>query len=376
MLVTIDSLGTGGEGVARHDGQVVFVPFTLPGEQVKVKPVVRKKTFIRAQLVQIVKASPHRLTPPCAHFGHCGGCDWQHVPYDMQLQAKTQHLSDALQRIGAQHEIPMQPMQPSGTHYHYRNRIQGVIRRGQFHFKQRGSNQLVAISQCAIAEDAINTVLASEIDSVHEGRVEIAVQGNEVSIVALNDEPVDDTGFRQVNTQVNERLTTLIEAIAGQHQGKRCIDLYCGRGHWTLDMARSFPHGSVIGVDASEQNINAAREAAQLAELSNVRFQHGRVEKLLKSLPLQDSFCIVDPPRAGLDEKVCQALCSNAPHKIAYISCHPASLARDLSLLTAERFKLESVTPLDMFPQTAHIESVSVLSRMNGADAPALTDRD
>lgn len=375
IVCTIDSLGTGGEGVARHDGQVVFVPFTLPGEKVKVKPLVRKKTFIRGQLVQIVQSSAHRLTPPCPHFGHCGGCDWQHVPYAMQLQAKTQHLTDALQRIGAQHEIPMQPMLPSDNEYHYRNRIQGVIRQGRFHFKQRGSNQLVAISQCAIAEDAINVVLANDIKSARDGRVEIAVHGNDVSIVSLNDGHVDDTGFRQVNTAVSEHLTTLIESITKQHKGERCIDLYCGRGHWTINMARSFPQGSIIGVDASEQNIRAAREASQQAGVSNVRFQHGRVEKLLKSLPLQDSFCIVDPPRAGLDEQVCQALCQHAPRTIAYISCHPASLARDLSQLTAQHFRLDSVTPLDMFPQTAHIESVSVLSRVKEADALSAADR-
>lgn len=369
IVCTIDSLGTGGEGVARHDGQVVFVPFTLPGEQVKVKPLVRKKSFIRGQIVKIMKRSAHRLSPPCPHFEQCGGCDWQHVPYTMQLQAKTQHLSDALQRIGAQQQIPMQPMLPSNAEYHYRNRIQGVIRQGQFHFKQRGSDQLVAISQCAIAENAINDALANDIAAAPEGRVEIAVQNNNVSIVSLNDGHVNDTGFRQVNTYVSERLTTLIESIAKEHHGNRYIDLYCGRGHWSIDMAQSFPNGSIIGVDASEKNIRAARETAQQAGLSNVRFQHGRVEKLLKQLPLQDSFCIVDPPRAGLDEQVCQALCQHAPHKIAYISCHPASLARDLSLLTAQRFKLESVTPLDMFPQTAHIESVTVLSRVNEVDS-------
>lgn len=367
IVCTIHSLVNGGDGVARHAGQVIFIPFTVPGEKVKVKLVERKKSFIRGQLVQIIERSPQRLAAPCPHFEHCGGCDWQHLPYAMQLQAKTQHLSDALQRIGALQEIPMQPMLPSDNDYHYRNRIQGVIYQGRFHFKQRGSRQLVAISQCAIAEKTINETLANDIEHAPEGRVEIAVHGDAVSIVALKDEQDDDTGFRQVNTSVSERLTSMIKSIAIEHPGDHCIDLYCGRGHWTIDMAKSIPHASVLGVDSSEKNIRAARDAAQQAGLSNVHFQHGRVEKLLKSLPLQNSFCIVDPPRAGLDEKVCRALCQHAPQKIAYISCHPASLARDLSILTAQHFTLNSVTGLDMFPQTAHIESMSVLSRVAGA---------
>lgn len=365
ITLQIDSLGNNGDGVGRYRGQVIFVPFTLPGERVKVKPVVRRKSFVRAQVVQTLESSEQRQTPPCPYFGECGGCDWQHVPYAMQLDAKIQHLRDALQRIGHQSDALIQAIVPSDSAFHYRNRIQGVLRNGRFHFKQRGSDQLVEVNSCAIAEESINAVLASTPVSDLEGRVEISVSDDDISIVALNDDHSTDTGFRQVNTRVSEHLARMINAIAEQHQGKRIIDLYCGQGNWSIDMARHYPESTVIGVDASERNIRLARETALKADIPNVRFQHGRVENLLKSLPLDNSFCIVDPPRAGLDEKTCLALCENPPDRIVYISCHPASLARDLAMLTNLTFRLDAVTPLDMFPQTAHLECVSILSRVD-----------
>ncbi|MFK8082335.1 MAG: class I SAM-dependent RNA methyltransferase [Granulosicoccus sp.] len=365
MIVDIDSLGNNGEGVGRHEGQVVFVPYTLPGERVRVKPTSRKKSFIRGQVLETLKSSPDRQTPPCHYFGQCGGCDWQHLPYELQLDAKVQHLIEVLTRIGKIDHPPIKPIIASDKPFNYRNRIQGVVRNKQFHYRQRSSSELVAINNCVIAEDVINEYLDAAAFDGLDGKVEIAVNDGELSVLPINDDNATDAGFRQVNTCVNEHLTRLLASIASEHHDKRCIDLYCGRGNWSIDMAQRYPDTHVIGVDSSETNIGIARDRAINAGISNVRFQHGRVEKLLKSLPLASSFCIVDPPRAGLDEAVCSALCHNPPQVIVYISCHPASLARDLALLIQGGFKLESMTPLDMFPQTAHLETLSILEHQS-----------
>ena len=364
LNVKIESLGNSGEGVGRHEGKVVFVPFTLPGEEVLVAPSKRKSSFINGKLVEILKSSSDRQTPQCEYFTQCGGCDWQHVPYSMQTQAKTDALRDALQRIGKISSPPIQTIVPCDKPYHYRNRIQGVIKDKRFHFKQRGSNQLIPIHRCAIAEPDINYYLQNSLDSAPAGRVEIAINSDGVSCLPTNEYNSTTDGFRQVNTLVSDALSEQVRDIARQSTFAQGIDLYCGRGSWTLKLAKDHVNTPFLGVDTSADNIRLARQQAQAAGMTNVSFQQAQVENLIKDLPLSESLCIVDPPRAGLDARVTQALSDNPPKRLIYVSCHPASLARDLLVLTNNAFELVSVTPLDMFPQTAHLESVSVLQRI------------
>ena len=359
----IESLGNNGDGIGRYEGKVIFVPFTLPGETVRVKVTARKKSYLRAVKIETVHSVAERQTPPCPYFERCGGCEWQHVSYALQLKTKVEQLTDVLARIGQLKSPSINTIVPSDTPYHYRNRIRGTLRNGRFHFQQRGSNKLIAIDQCAIAEPAINRQLEEGLAHVPEGRLEISSDGCETVILPMTDDHATDIGFRQVNTSVSTALTKMIEAAVQRHQGEHYIDLYCGRGNWSIDMARRYAGSRIVGVDSSAHNIEQARKAAQTAQLTNVRFEHGRVEKIVKVLPLNNSLCIVDPPRAGLDEKVCSALCDNPPELIVYISCHPASLARDLRKLTESRFGVSSITPFDMFPQTSHLECVCILDR-------------
>ena len=364
FVVTIESLGNNGDGIGRHEGKVVFVPFTLPGEMVRVKATTRKKSYLRALKLETLQSADERQTPPCPYFERCGGCEWQHVPYALQLETKVEQLADVLVRIGQLNAPDISAIVASDLPYHYRNRIQGTVRNGQFHYRQRGSNKLIAIEQCAIAEQAINRRLAEGLTHLPEGRLEIATEGDETVISPMADEHASDIGFRQVNTQVSVTLSQMVDSIVQQHNTDIYIDLFCGRGSWSISMARRHTHSRIVGVDSSAFNIEMACETARVAGLHNVRFVHGRVENVIKSLQLDNSVCIVDPPRAGLDEKVCIALCENPPELIIYISCHPASLARDLQKLTAHRFTVSSITPFDMFPQTSHLECVCVLERL------------
>ena len=366
LKVQVQSLGNSGEGIARHDGQVVFVPFTLPGETALVQPFKRKSTYIHSTLIKLIERSDERVTPSCAYFKQCGGCDWQHVPYAMQLDTKEGILGNVLQRIGKVDNPPVRPILPNNTPYHYRNRIQGIIKNKRFHFKKRSSNELIAIDACAIAEPDINQFLR---DSLHDsselpdGRVEIAVTDNGVSCYPLNDNNSTELGFRQVNSYMSEQLSSLVHNIAEQTEYTHCLDLYCGHGNWSMALAERQSNTQFIGIDSSADNIRQANRRAANTKLANVSFKLGRVEDLISTLPLAHSLCIVDPPRAGLDKRVSEALCLNPPQRLVYVSCHPASLARDIAHLTESNFSLIEVTPLDMFPQTAHVESVSVLER-------------
>lgn len=362
--IRIDSLSSNGDGVGRLEGQVVFVPFTLPGEKVSIKQVSKKRKLIHAQIVEILEPSEQRQQPPCAVFGECGGCDWQHLPYDLQLEAKTQQLLDALQRIGKFEHPPIQPIVASPSAFHYRNRIRGQAKSGQFHFNQRASSQRVAIDHCHIADEAINSFLSEgNLDDV-SGKVELAVDNEGlVTVMPVDEQQATDAGFRQVNSAVSNHLSEKIISAAENFAGETFIDLYCGQGSWSIELAQRFTQCQLLGVDSSKQNIHIAHQKVQQAKLSNVRFEHGRVEERLRSMPLADSFCIVDPPRAGLASELCQALCSNNPTTLVYISCHAASLARDLQLLCDSGMRLQSLTPLDMFPQTAHLETLSILNR-------------
>lgn len=362
--LVIESLTNAGDGLGRQDQRVVFVPYTLPGDRVRIKITQRKKTYALGSVEEILEPGKDRIEAPCPYFGRCGGCDWQHVPYPMQLAAKQEQLLDTLTRIGLLKDLPMEDITPSSREYGYRNRIQGEIRAGSFHYKWRRSDQRIAIDRCAIAEDAINDFLQNaDLTQCPQGRVEIAVVDGEVTVLAVNDKNTTELGFRQINTEISDTLTArLLERVA-QSQCAQIIDLYCGRGQWTNAIAGQHGDKPVIGVDSSAENISAAREQSQALGLSNVLFHQAAVEKTLGKLDTGNSLCIVDPPRAGLDSTVTDALIANPCEQLIYVSCHPATLARDLKKLTEGGYRIETLAPLDMFPQTAHLECLVHLVR-------------
>jgi len=354
--LVIESLTNSGDGLGRQDERVVFVPYTLPGDRVRIKITQRKKTFAVAEMVELLEPGKDRVEPQCAHFGVCGGCDWQHVPYEMQLQAKVQQLQDTLQRIGTLTDVALQPIVASSKPYQYRNRIQGELRRGEFHYKRRRSDQRIAVERCEIADEAINQWLQSDLSAAPQGRVEIAVVDELIKVVPINNDNSTELGFRQVNEDVSNSLTNLLLKIVADSSSTSVVDLYCGRGTWTNLIAAKYPDKHVTGVDYSEQNIQFARASAQADALRNTTFHQSTVEKILTKVSVEDSLCIVDPPRSGLDASVTSNLIAHQCQSIVYVSCHPATLARDLKILCGSGYKINTLTPLDMFPQTAHLE--------------------
>lgn len=365
--LVIESLTNSGDGLGRQEQRVVFVPYTLPGDRVRIKYTQRKKTYALAEVVEMLEPASERVEPQCPYFERCGGCDWQHVPYDMQLAAKVQQLQDTLQRIGTLTDIALQPIVPSSKSYHYRNRIQGELRGGEFHYKWRRSDQRIAVSRCAIADEAINDWLQSDFSGTPAGRVEIAVVDGVVNVVPLNNDYASELGFRQVNDSVSDSLTTQLLDIVTRSTCTAIVDLYCGRGTWTHLMAERHPEKHITGVDVSSHNIEFARANAQALNLKNTTFLESSVEKILPKLSLDNSLCIVDPPRSGLDAQVTNKLIDGQCQSLVYVSCHPATLARDLKLLSAAGYRINSLTPLDMFPQTAHLECLVHLTRQSQA---------
>ncbi|NND89734.1 MAG: class I SAM-dependent RNA methyltransferase [Granulosicoccus sp.] len=361
--LVIESLTNAGDGLGRQDNRVVFVPYTIPGDKVRVRITERKKTYALATVIECIEPGPERIAAPCPYFGRCGGCDWQHVPYSMQLAAKEEQLRDTLTRIGLLKDLPIEAIIASPHEYGYRNRIQGEIHSGKFHYKWRRSDQRIAVQHCAIAEEAINDFLRTDLTHTPPGRVEIALIEDRIRVSSVDDRNSTEHGFRQVNTAVSRMLTERLLQTIESSQCSHIIDLYCGRGHWTNQLAQRHPEKRITGVDASDDNIDAARDQARSMNLGNVIFHQSAVEKTLRKLGLQDSVCIVDPPRAGLDGTVTDRLISEPCRHLLYVSCHPATLARDLKRLTEHSYTITTLVPMDMFPQTAHLECLVHLQR-------------
>ncbi len=353
--IDIESLSTTGDGVGRLDGRVVFVPYTMPGDRVRVAVHTDKRSFLQASLLEVLEASVQRVEAPCKYFSQCGGCDWQHIPYDLQLQTKADQVKDSLERIGAIADAPVIPIEASPMPFRYRNRIQGEVRSGEFFLHRKNSKELVAVDACMIADQRINEAIKNKLASVPDSKIEIAVVDQQACILAMADRGTE-LGFRQVNTPVSERLANLVLAIIADSRCGNVYDFYCGRGGWTNTIAQNYPDMKVTGVDSTLVNIQAATAAAKQRDLVNVCFVHARVEDSLSVIGSKNSLCIVDPPRSGLDPLVTTALCKKRPADLVYISCHPATLARDLKILTDAAYRIKMVQPLDMFPQTSHVE--------------------
>ena len=353
----IEDVAFGGKGVAREKGKAVFVPYTIEGETVSAEIVREKKQFAEAELVEVKQSSPDRVEPQCPYFGRCGGCAYQHISYEHQLAIKWRQVREALQRIAKLKDIPMRPIIPSPKQYGYLNRITVHAQNGVIGFFRRDSHQLIGIEQCPISTDEVNRALT-------ELRAQPYVRDGHYTLRASASARV----FSQTNDEVANALRDLIVALVPPNQ-QLLIDAYCGAGFFAKMLLDKFER--VIGIDWDKFAIGAARENATAKET----YIAGDVETELKTVgavhpnrpasandvqsgrlrSLASTTLIVDPPATGLSADVRKAILDLAPTTLMYVSCNPPTLARDLRDLQ-DKFIIESVTPLDMFPQTAEIE--------------------
>ena len=363
----IDDIAFGGKGVGRVAGKAVFVPLTIDGERVTARLVREKKSFAEAELVRVSEPSPQRTTPPCPYFGRCGGCSYQHMIYEHQLHWKTRLVRQALQRIGKFSAPPLRPIVPAPRDYEYRNRITVHVADGVIGFFRQDAHRLIDVERCPIARAEVNDELALlRRRHPHDGHYTLrARSGPRV--------------FSQTNDAVAAHLADKIaEFVPKDHTF--VIDAYCGAGFFAkrLVVAGGVDRGQVeveggagpvnglrlqriVGIDWDIHAIAAAQFEASAIEtyLAGDIATHLR-EQLLQTNPRLTTV-IVDPPAIGLSGEVRDLLRAHPVATLLYVSCNPPTLARDLAELTGA-FELQSVTPFDMFPQTAEIEALAHLT--------------
>lgn len=395
----------GGSSMGRlPDGRAVFVPYGLPGELVRVALVEQKRGFARARLVEVLRPAPERLQPRCRHFGVCGGCHYQHLSYAHQLQVKAEVLREQLERIGGLSDPPLEAIQPSPQEWHYRNTVQFHLdAQGRLGYEESGSNRVVAIEECYLPQPPLDELwrqlefeagLGIERIGLRVGADEevlLTLEGQPLELPALEVDlpisavhlspagsivlagedwlPMEVNGrlfrvsagsFFQVNTAQAGAMVRYLQEILPLDKDTTLLDVYCGVGLFSAFLAERV--GRCVGVEVSPSACDDY--AVNLDSFDNVSLYIGAAEEVLPGLQLSGKVAaVLDPPRAGVDRRALDALVALQPEWIAYVSCDPATLARDLKRLVAQGYRLERIKPFDLFPQTYHIESISLLRR-------------
>jgi 23S rRNA (uracil1939-C5)-methyltransferase len=384
----VEKLVYGGDGLARLDGRVVFAPFVLPGERILARAEQEKPGMVRARIVEVLEAAPDRVAAPCPVYGRCGGCHYQHAPYEYQLVAKRAILVEALQRVEKMEppaEIAVVAAEPFG----YRNRVQLHVEEKRLGYREARSHKLCAVSECPVGSPKVNQAIAALAAMQRDWRwprfvksLEVFTDEREVQINVLEtDRPVarrffdwcgaqipglvegaldyrgefrvSSNSFFQVNRLLIDRL---VEAATEGAEGETATDLYAGVGLLSLPLARRFRE-----VTAVESGAGAVRDLqfnAERAGLGNLHAMAQTAEEHLAQLEKAPDFVVLDPPRTGLGKAVVARLTELRPRQITIVACDPATLGRDLAGLVAAGYRVERMTLVDLFPQTYHLETV------------------
>jgi 23S rRNA (uracil1939-C5)-methyltransferase len=380
LEVTIERILPGGVGLAHVAGQTVFVALAAPGDCLRVRVESVRSRVAFASIEEVLQASPVRVEPPCPYFGRCGGCDFQQLSYEAQLDAKVEIIRDCLRRI-ARVEPPVEiPITPSPDPWHYRSRArwQHDPLRKLLGYFERGTHNVCDVTRCPVAAPPVEKRLETLRQLLHEDRLPEdapefeAVAGDEGVALAPSVEPED--GREQARTiggehyrfdarcffQINHALLEpLVREGLQDATGDAALDLYCGVGLFTLPLARRFAR--VTAVEGNPFAAEYARRNLADALLTNARVETSAVGDWLtrsrETLGPFD-FILLDPPRAGAEAETIRHLLALRPRSISYVSCDPATLARDLRAFTSEGYTINSIHAFDMFPQTHHVETV------------------
>lgn len=382
--VVIDSLTNLGSGVARVDGWVVFVPFSLPGETVKARIYRNDKNCSHADLIEVISPSPDRIKPQCPLFGECGGCQYQHLDYPQQLAWKTRQVSELMKHMAGV-VFPVNPCLSTTQTWHYRSKItphfdkarEGGI--GAIGFLANGQRfKLIDVPQCTIAMDEINAALPeiraeirAKADTFKRGSTILlrATAGRvETNFKATATERVGDLTFQflagdffQNNPFILPAFTAYVAKQAATRGVRFLVDAYCGSGLFALTLAGKFE--KVAGVEVSETSCEWARKNAAANHITNTTFLTASAEDIFAEInfPAAESAVVIDPPRKGCTPEFIDQLVKFGPARIVYVSCDPATQVRDLKLLTIAGYTLAEVQPFDLFPHTRHLECVMTL---------------
>ena len=402
-LVDIESLSSEGDGVGRlGDGRVVFVAGAAPGDRVSLADIEESKRFVRASVGELVSASPDRVDPACAHFGRCGGCQWQHVAYPAQLQAKQRIVRDAFQRIARLDPVELPPIVASPDAYHYRARARWIEGEGGLGYRARGSREVEVVEACPVLVPGASAALEALREGVREARARRGDarpggRAKEWIVTASGGGPEDEAivmrprqkgrppslsielegGPLRVSgdsfVQGNALLwDDLVDAVVGVTLGvaepgaprPRFVELYCGIGFFTVPLAASGARGAALESDRRALS-DLAHNLRRAGLEDRVEILRGQAEQRgdLRDHLRRADVALVDPPRAGLAPAVREALADARPERIVYLSCDPGTLARDIADLARADYDLTSTLLFDLFPQTPHVETLVTLQR-------------
>jgi 23S rRNA (uracil1939-C5)-methyltransferase len=404
----LTAMAHGGSALGRHEGRVIFVPYAIPGEVVRVRLTEEHTRWARADLVEVLRPSPHRVEPPCPYFGpdQCGGCQFQHIDYDGQVRFKQEVVADQLARIGKL-EVAVEEAIGAAQPWDYRNNVQfHVTDEGYLGFLTADTNNIIPVEDCLIIDPLLDEMWTAfdmhwpeiyrlslrcgsatgermaifELDEYQDFDIEVdfpvscilmmpdgeavVLMGGTslVEYVAGRDYRISAGSFFQVNTGGAGALVALVREALEPRRGDTLLDLYCGVGLFGLALAGEV--GRVLGVESDPSA--AADFVVNAADLDNVELLEGKAQQVLGSVEGPVDLVILDPPRAGAGERALGEVARLGPRRIAYVSCEPATLARDARHLVDAGYGLEVVQPLDMFPQTFHVESVNLFVRRDG----------
>ena len=384
LEVEIERVLPGGVGLAHAEGLTLLISLAAPGDvlRIVIDRIQGKVGF--ASIVEILKPSPVRIEPPCPYFARCGGCDFQQLTYEAQLNTKVEIIRDCLHRI-AKIDTPLNShIHPSPSQWHYRARAMWQVDSNDklLGYFERGSNRVCDVEYCAVLVPELQKTLervrnefpeATAMDRLRDIEVVAGDEGVSVApplagfkteivsrVIGSETYHFSAEAFFQIN---HDLLEPLIAEALGDAKGQTAVDLYCGVGLFTLPLARRFEQ--VIGVESSTRATKFARSNLEFAKLNNAEVVTSRVSDWMKQharLFGPVDFLLLDPPRAGAENAVIAGISALRPARIAYVSCDPATLARDLKKLIASGYDLDSVVAFDMFPQTHHVETVAHLS--------------
>lgn len=399
----LTTMAHGGDALGRHEGKVIFVPYAIPGETVRAGITEDKGPYAFARLIEVLEPSPDRVEPPCPYFGQdkCGGCQWQHIDYQAQVRLKAEIVADQLERIGDVGDPPIRPTLADESGWAYRNHAQfHPAPDGGLGFQRASGEGIIAVERCLILhpflselydsldldlEDLIRLVLragtatgdrmigfemeedrppALETDEpvscvllLNQGGYANLIGENHVTeVVSEHTYRISASSFFQVNTRQAEQLVRLTLAYLDLQRDETVLDAYCGVGLFTTHLAERA--GLVIGVESAPSAVDDLMVNTEGQD--NVEIVEGAVEDALPEIIVPLDAVILDPPRGGVERGALDALVDHWPSRVVYVSCDPATMARDAKRLTRGGYRLVQVQPVDMFPQTYHVESVSL----------------
>ena len=382
LTLNLVSWGRLGEAMASYEGLPVFVFGGIPGERVVAQVLRVHRKYVSARVTQVLEPSPDRVEPPCPYFGDCTGCQWQHVGYSRQLAVMREKVVDALERVGGFRDPPVASVAPSPHQYGYRNHARFTIERGgSLGFINRETREFVRIDECMLMHPGVNELLTRLQDKCGEttqlsiragrstgdylvqpylGNPDLALTtGQKHYLDAVNGRKfrVSSPSFFQVDVDQTSQMVEVVRRSLGLKAGDILLDAYAGVGTIAILLA---PYvGRVMAVEESSAAVADARENA--AGLENVEFLLGKTEDVLLKLPSRPDAVVLDPSRSGCRPAALNNLIQLAPTRVAYVSCDAETLARDLKVLCESAYTLKEVVPLDMFPQTHHVECVALL---------------